>query len=659
MIFNQLNTAKRAKCSFMVASLALAMSPHAWADCSYTITNNWGSGFTGEITVTNNTNQTINGWSVNWKDSATITNSWNANLSGSNPYTATSMGWNGTLAPNASASFGFQGAGNASVAQVNGSLCGPATPSTSSKAPSSIIASATPASSAAASSTPASSKPVLSSAVPSSKPLASSSSSAPNNSVLILQEEQAGFCSVDGSIDSNNSGFTGNGFANTDNSQGTAIKWAVNASNSSSYTLSIRFANGGTSNRNGSLVINGGSNGNYTVELPSTGSWTNWQTISIDVDLVQGNNSLQLTALTTDGLANIDSLTTQGPQASAGTCGAVASSAVASSKATASSAPASSKASSSTATGGTADCNSINNQPIITVAADGSGQFKTVQAALDSISSSNKTQTQLRIKPGTYREKLEVTKSFVTFCGQLGKETSTVLTYNDGASTIGSNGAAIGTSGSGSVTIKANDISVENITIENTRGQGTQAVALYARGDRLQFRNCRLLGFQDTLYVNGGTQYYRNCHIEGSVDFIFGAATAVFENNTIHSVASGTSLTAPSTAQGTTYGIVFLGGKVTAVSSITNGSVALGRNWGAYGAATYIRTDLGQHISPVGWVKMSSNTLDTARFSEYQTTGAGANPSARAPQASQLSSSQAAAYTVSNIFGSWAPSFSK
>jgi pectinesterase len=293
------------------------------------------------------------------------------------------------------------------------------------------------------------------------------------------------------------------------------------------------------------------------------------------------------------------------------------------------------------------------------VAADGSGQYRTVQAALNTLSNSNTTPTQIRIKPGTYREKLSITKPFVTFCGETGKTTSTILTYNDGASTLKADGTAIGTSGSASVTLKANDVSMENITIENSFGIGSQAVALLAQGQRLQFRNCRLLGNQDTLYTHSGTQYYRNCHIQGTVDFIFGAATAVFDNNTIHSVGGGSALTAPSTEQTVPYGLVFLGGKVTAASNVSKGSVALGRNWRPYGAAAYIRTELGQHISAVGWVKMSENTLDTARFSEYLTTGAGANPSARAPQSKQLTAAQAATYTISNIFGSWTPSYSK
>jgi endo-1,4-beta-xylanase len=319
---NQSSSLIKRRCySLLVANLSLALSSFAWADCSYTITNNWGSGFTGEIKVTNHTNQTVYGWSVNWKDAATITNSWNATVSGSNPYTATALNWNSTLAPNASASFGFQGRGNASIAKVNGTLCGAAV-SSSSKSSTPVMSSAAPSSTPASSSAPSST--ATSSIVPSSK--AASSSSAANNSSFVVQEEQTGFCSIDGSIDNNNSGFTGTGFANTDNAQGNAVKWAINASNSSRYTLTFRFANGGTGNRNGSLLINGGSNGNFTFELPTTGSWTSWKTASIEVDLVQGNNLVQLSALTGEGLPNIDSLTITGQQTSGGTCGTSASS---------------------------------------------------------------------------------------------------------------------------------------------------------------------------------------------------------------------------------------------------------------------------------------------------------------------------------------------
>ncbi|RYY03287.1 MAG: carbohydrate-binding protein [Gammaproteobacteria bacterium] len=623
------------KSSFVAASLLLA-APQTWAACSYTITNNWGGGFTGEIKVTNDTAQTISNWSVSWKESAaTISSAWNATLSGSNPYSATALSWNSTLAPKASASFGFQGTGNAAIQQVTGSLCGATVSSSSVKSSSSTPASSSAKSSLISSinssvkSSVASSSSIKNSVVSSSKSSSAVSSVAAENA-WTFEENNLGFCGDSSAILTNHTGYTGTGFVDSENILGASTSWSISAASTKTYAIKIRFANGGAATRRAAILVN--DNEIQTVDFPSNTNWDLWQTVTINVPLNAGINNLKAVAETADGLPNLDNITVTGNGIAPAAC------------------PAAPTA---------ADCNSITNQPILRVAADGSGQYKTLAAALNTLSTSNTTPTQIRIKPGTYREKLTITKPFVTFCGETGKEASTVLTYNDGASTLKSDGTAIGTSGSASITIKTNDISVENITIENSFGVGSQAVALLAQGQRLQFRNCRLLANQDTLYAHSGTQYYKNCHIQGTVDFIFGAATAVFDNNTIHSVGGGTALTAPSTEQDVPYGLVFLGGKVTAVSSVAKGSVALGRNWRPYGAATYIRTELGQHISAVGWVKMSENVLETARFSEYLTTGAGANPSARATQSKQLTASQAANYTISNIFSSWTPSFSK
>lgn len=304
------------------------------------------------------------------------------------------------------------------------------------------------------------------------------------------------------------------------------------------------------------------------------------------------------------------------------------------------------------------DCNSVTGQKVITVAKSG-GDYDTVQAALNSLSKTNSTPTQIRIAPGTYKEKLSIQVPNITLCGQAGKASSTILTYSDNANTPNGNGGTLGTTGGASTTLSSNDVSAENLTFANsTPLGGSQAVALLVTGNQVQFRNCRFLSFQDTLYVRKAKQYFRDCYVEGTVDFIFGDATAVFDNCTVHNVSGGTAVTAPNTDQSVPYGLVFLGGELTAVSSIKAGSMALGRNWGAYGSATFLKTALGPHISAVGWVPMGSNTLATARFAEYKTTGAGASGS-RAPESKQLSDQQAADYTLSKIFGTWVPSFSK
>ena len=626
-----------------LAAVTFLLAAQTWASCSYTVTNNWGGGFTGEIKVTNNTSQTVNGWSVSWKESnAIVTAAWNASLTGSNPYSATSLSWNGTLAPNASASFGFQAEGTGSAQQVIGSLCGNQTSSINSLSSSGSFSSSSLNSSAKSLSSSSSVKSSSSSSNSSSKissSLASSISSSTFSSATssvatenswTFEESSIGFCGDSSRVLTNHTGYTASGFFDSENALNATLGWSIYAASAKTHSVKIRFANGSTSTRRATIYVN--DNKIQSIEFASNGNWDQWQTTTLNAPLNAGNNTLKIISETSDGLPNIDNLIVTGNGIAPAAC---------------------------PTTPAISDCNNITNQPILKVAADGSAQFRTITAALNTLSTSNTTPTQIRIKPGTYREKLTITKPNVTFCGETGKQTSTILTYNDSASGLKSDGTTIGTYGSASVAIKTNDISMENITIENSYGVGSQAVALLAQGQRLQFRNCRLLGNQDTLYVHSGTQYYRNCYIEGTVDYIFGAATAVFENNTIHSVGYGTAVTAPSTEQGVSFGLVFLGGKLTASSNVNTGAVALGRNWRPYGAAAYLRTELGSHISPVGWVKMSENILDTARFSEYQTTGSGANPSARAYQSKQLTASEAATYNIGNIFGSWTPSFSK
>lgn len=118
------------KYSALTTALLLASNQQALATCTYTVTNNWGGGFTGEIKVTNDTAATVNNWSVSWQEAnASVTNAWNATLSGSNPYSVTALSWNATLASGASATFGFQANGTAGAPKVSGSLCGAATSS--------------------------------------------------------------------------------------------------------------------------------------------------------------------------------------------------------------------------------------------------------------------------------------------------------------------------------------------------------------------------------------------------------------------------------------------------------------------------------------------------------------------------------------------------
>jgi pectin methylesterase-like acyl-CoA thioesterase len=286
----------------------------------------------------------------------------------------------------------------------------------------------------------------------------------------------------------------------------------------------------------------------------------------------------------------------------------------------------------------------------ITVAKDGSGQFSTVQAAVDSIASGSSTHIRIDIKAGTYTEKLTIA-SRTNLCLVGAGATSTILSYGDSNASVGS------TSGSASVHVSADDFSAANLTFQNTYGSGSQAVALRTTGDRQQFLNCRFVGYQDTLYTHNGSQYIRDCYVQGNTDYVFGGATAVLQNCEVRNVEGGSATTAPNTDAGTAYGIVFLGGKFTAVSSVKTGSVALARPWGADGFAAFLNADLGAHISAAGFTSMSGNDPANARFHEYGSTGAGANASGRASY--QLTASQAASYTLATILGGWTPSYSQ
>jgi pectin methylesterase-like acyl-CoA thioesterase len=315
------------------------------------------------------------------------------------------------------------------------------------------------------------------------------------------------------------------------------------------------------------------------------------------------------------------------------------------------------KASGGTSTGGKATGGSGGSSNLcpggitqtITVAKDSTGQYQTVQSAIDSIPSGSSTHIRINVKAGTYTEKITIA-SRTNLCLVGDSATTTILTYNDSNATVGS------TSGSASVLVSANDFSATQLTFENSYGTGSQAVALRTTGQRQQFNNCRFVGHQDTLYTHGGTQYFRNCYVQGNTDYVFGGATAVLQDCEVRNVESGSATSAPNTAASTAYGLVFLGGHFTAASGIKN--VALARPWGADGAAAFLNCALDAHILAAGFTSMSGNDPANARFREYQSTGAGANASGRASY--QMTAAEAANYTIANIFGgAWTPSYSQ
>ncbi len=298
-------------------------------------------------------------------------------------------------------------------------------------------------------------------------------------------------------------------------------------------------------------------------------------------------------------------------------------------------------------------------QRVLTVAADGSAEFRSVQAAVDAVPEGNAERVVIRICPGVYRERLVVPreKPYITFRGE--DAHTTVLTYGLHARSPKPDGAGeVGTTGSSSTFLKGDDFVAERITFANDTPDGVaQAVAVKVEGDRMTFRDVRFLGWQDTLYAHGRSmespaparQYYRDCYIEGDVDFIFGSATAVFENCDIHSKSAGY-VTAASTPAHRAHGYVFLDCRLTKAPGVEPATVYLGRPWRDHAAVVFIRTWMDDHVRPEGWHNWSRPEREaTSRYAEYASHGPGAAPEARVPWAKRLSDDEAAAYTAARI----------
>jgi pectinesterase len=297
----------------------------------------------------------------------------------------------------------------------------------------------------------------------------------------------------------------------------------------------------------------------------------------------------------------------------------------------------------------------VNGQKLV-VAADGSGDFRTVQAALNAVPEGNKKPFNIYIKKGVYKEVLivDATKSFINLIGE--DKMNTILTYDNHAGTRLPNGDTLNTWTCASFFIYGNDFSAQNITFQNDAGfTAGQAVALRIEGNRTRFRNCRMVGNQDVLFLSGSgvKHYFRDCYIEGTTDFIFGAATAVFKSCHIHS-RKNSHVTAASTNSIIPFGFVFFDCKLTADSTINK--VSLGRPWSPTASVTYINCWMGEHIIPEGWNNWKNPANETtARYAEYKSSGPGGGKEKRVSWTKQLSEEEMKRFTLKNILGSWDP----
>lgn len=298
----------------------------------------------------------------------------------------------------------------------------------------------------------------------------------------------------------------------------------------------------------------------------------------------------------------------------------------------------------------------------LTVAQDGSGDYKTIGEAVNMFRAYSPVALKLHIRNGIYREKLVLPHwlTNITIDGE--SREHTIITYDDfsGKPFPGGPDTATGkdkfsTFNSYTVLVQGNDVTLQNLTIRNTSGRVGQAVALHVEGDRVFVKACNLLGNQDTLLTanDSSRQYYLNCLIEGTTDFIFGPATVLFRTCTIRSL-SDSYITAASTTQKQKFGYVFLDCSLT-----TNGEakkVYLGRPWRPYARTVFINTHMDAHIRKEGWDNWRNpDNEKTAYYAEYKSSGAGADNNARVTWSHQLHAKEVRIYTPDNIFGNWKP----
>ncbi|MFE5238949.1 pectinesterase family protein [Streptomyces sp. NPDC056627] len=316
----------------------------------------------------------------------------------------------------------------------------------------------------------------------------------------------------------------------------------------------------------------------------------------------------------------------------------------------------------------------------LTVAKDGSGQYSSVQAAVNAIPAGNTARVVVSIKPGTYRElvKIPSNKQNVTLQGSGSSRNDTVIVYNNASGTQKPDGSGTyGTSGSATVAAEANGFQARNLTIANDFDEaanqslsGHQAVALRTAADKVFLDSIIVTGDQDTLLLDTaskttlGRVYMTNSYVIGNVDFIFGRATAVIDKSviTLKKRWDGSSagyIAAPSTAADRK-GFLITGSTVN--GDVSASSFYLGRPWHAGGdatldpMATYRSTTLSSAIKSAPWTDMSGFSWKDDRFAEYKNTGPGSG--AASSNRPQLTDSQAADQETADWLAGWTPSAS-
>jgi pectinesterase len=292
------------------------------------------------------------------------------------------------------------------------------------------------------------------------------------------------------------------------------------------------------------------------------------------------------------------------------------------------------------------------------VAADGTGQFQSLQAAILAAPTATRERPWvIFVKAGTYRERLYVQRE-KRFLALVGEDASkTIVTFDLHAFLPGPDGRPISTFRTPTAQIDGDDFTAENLTFENPAGtEGRQALAIRVDGERAAFRRCRFVGWQDTILLNRGRQYLEDCFVSGSVDFIFGGATAFFERCSIHARADGY-VTAASTPREQDHGLVFRACRITGEPGV---KTFLGRPWRDFSSVAFLETEMSEVVRPEGWHDWDRPLREkTVRYGERGSTGPGGAPGSRVAWARQLTAEQGSELTVESVLGGadgWRPS---
>ena len=305
--------------------------------------------------------------------------------------------------------------------------------------------------------------------------------------------------------------------------------------------------------------------------------------------------------------------------------------------------------------------NKYDNPDTLVVSRDGTGEFRTIDEAIEVCRAFMDYTKVIYVKKGVYKEKLIIPSwlTNITICGE--DRDNTIITWDDHANIkmpVGGldteaavKGKPMGTFRTYTLKVQGSYITLKDITIENNAAKLGQAVTLHTEGDHILVQNCRLLGNQDTVYTGvGGTRVaFYDCYIEGTTDFIFGPSIAWFQNCEIHSKANSY-ITAASTPAGPKYGYVFYKCRLTADKDVDK--VYLGRPWRPFAATIFMDCELGKHIRPEGWHNWNNaKNEETARYAEYGNKGEGASTKNRVKWSKQLSKKEAAKVTLLDVFG--------